>query len=569
MQDFLVKAVAVVVLLGGLIFVHELGHFLVAKLMGVKVLRFSLGFGPRLVGFQWGETEYRIAVLPLGGYVKMAGEDPSAELAPEDRGRGFLEQSPYRRLFIALAGPAMNLLLPFALFAAVIWSLNGSSAPSATVGTVIPGSPAEQAGLAPGDRIVSVEAPGQPAQPIRNFFDLVDAVTPHPEEVLVLKVERKGNELPPVPVRTLLDESSNGLEMVRRGVIGISPYYTPALAAPVAPGVAGPLQPFDLVVSAGGKPVANAPELLQALAAASCRPVDLEVVRESPRRIPGAVLADHRREKLSGVPSCAEGGPSLRVVDPLVSPAIAAVEPGGPAERAGIRRGDVVAAVNGKPVHTFNDLATVVNRELAGGKIGTFTLVDGRSVQVAAEEVRTRNDLTGKDDVRWTIGLFPDQRSLVDERSLLAGSVPVVRGPAEVARLALRQTGAQIRNLVLGIVAMVTGKISTGQMGGIIQIVQETGRAVEQGWGMFLTFMAFISVNLGLMNLLPVPVLDGGHIAQAVVEVITRRPLSLRAREIANIVGLVLLVFLFLFAFRNDINRQLEDRRPSVTEPAR
>src|SRR5512133_1556024 len=105
MPDLLLKTGSIVVLLGGLIFVHELGHFIAAKLLGVKVVRFSIGFGPRLFGFTRGETEYRIAALPLGGYVKMAGDDPSEELAPEERGRGFLEQPPWKRFVIAAAGP--------------------------------------------------------------------------------------------------------------------------------------------------------------------------------------------------------------------------------------------------------------------------------------------------------------------------------------------------------------------------------------------------------------------------------------------------------------------------------
>ncbi|HET7824870.1 MAG TPA: site-2 protease family protein, partial [Anaeromyxobacter sp.] len=108
MPDLLLKVGSIVLLLGGLIFVHELGHFFVAKALRVKVLRFSIGFGPRLFGVRRGETEYRISLLPLGGYVKMAGDDPSEEVAPADRGRGFLEQSPARRFVIAAAGPAMN-----------------------------------------------------------------------------------------------------------------------------------------------------------------------------------------------------------------------------------------------------------------------------------------------------------------------------------------------------------------------------------------------------------------------------------------------------------------------------
>src|SRR5690242_9990910 len=129
MPDALLKIGAIVLLLGGLIFVHELGHFAVAKLLGVKVIRFSIGFGPRLFGFVRGETEYRIAALPLGGYVKMAGDDPSEAPAPEDRGRGFLEQSPWRRLVIALAGPASNLIFPALVYFAVFTAQNGEPVP--------------------------------------------------------------------------------------------------------------------------------------------------------------------------------------------------------------------------------------------------------------------------------------------------------------------------------------------------------------------------------------------------------------------------------------------------------
>ncbi|HVO19791.1 MAG TPA: site-2 protease family protein [Anaeromyxobacter sp.] len=560
MPEFLVKALAVVVLLGGLIFVHELGHFLVAKLLGVKVVRFSIGFGPRLLGFDYGETEYRVSVLPLGGYVKMAGEDPTAEVAPEDRGRGFLEQRPWRRLLIAAAGPTMNLLLPFVLFGGMLLAMNGTTVAGATVGTVTPGSPAERAGLRPGDRILSVEAPGQAPRHMRQFLDLMDAVAPHPGEPLVLAVERDGKPIPPITVEAGVDEQSNGVERIRRGIIGITPFYTPARVAPTVPGAAGPLEPFDLVVSAGGVPVRSAVDLERALGAAACGPVDLEVLRERPRPLPGAVLAGYSRERLAAVPTCRGGAPTLRLVDPYVAAAIAAVDPGGPADRAGLRRGDVVTAVNGRPVHNLFDLAGVVARELSPSRPGTLTLADGRTVTVTPGEERFRDETTGREVVHATVGLSGDRRALLDEEALRAQEVRLERTVPEIAALAWKELGRQIRTMVLGIMMMFTGKISLEQVGGPIQIIKMTGEAVEQGWGMFLTLMAFISVNLGLMNLLPIPILDGGHIAQAAVESVTRRPLSLRTREIANVVGIILLVSLMVFAFKNDIVRQLQGR---------
>src|SRR5512138_513316 len=198
-SDILLKVGSIVLLLGGLIFVHELGHFLAAKLLGVKVVRFSIGFGPRLFGFVRGETEYRIAVLfMLGGYVKMAGDDPSEEVKLEDRGRGFLEQPPWRRFVIAAAGPAMNLLFPAVVYLALGLAQNGKLVPGPRVGALAPGSPAAQAGLEPGDRILSVAARGGAPRPVRYFADLRELVSPHPGEPLTFEVERDGRTLPPV-----------------------------------------------------------------------------------------------------------------------------------------------------------------------------------------------------------------------------------------------------------------------------------------------------------------------------------------------------------------------------------
>jgi len=147
--------------------------------------------------------------------------------------------------------------------------------------------------------------------------------------------------------------------------------------------------------------------------------------------------------------------------------------------------------------------------------------------------------------------------------------VTLERGAAELVAMGWRATVEQIRALLLAIVKMFTGEISSKQVGGFIQIIQVTGEAVERGLLAYLGLMAFISVNLAVMNLLPVPVLDGGHIAQSLLEMVTRRPLSVRMREIANVIGLVLLISLMAFAFKNDIVRQFEARRPAAEEPAR
>ncbi|HSN14156.1 MAG TPA: RIP metalloprotease RseP, partial [Anaeromyxobacteraceae bacterium] len=393
MPDLLLKAGSIVLLLGGLIFIHELGHFLVAKALGVKVLRFSIGFGPRILGVQRGETEYRISVLPLGGYVKMAGDDPTEQLAPEDRGRGFLEQSPWKRLAIAIAGPTANLVFPVLIYFALTAAQHGKPTTGPFIGTVAPGSPAAVAGVRPGDRILSVAAPDAPPRAVRYFSDLPDLVSPHAGEPLTFRVERDGKEIPPLTIVPVPEEERNQIETVRRGVIGVTPTYAPAVVAPARRGAAGPLEPFDLVVAAGGKPVRHLGDLARALDERRCAPVDLEVVRERPVDLPGATLSSYETVKLDAVPTCAGGGPALLAADPTVSTFVAAVTPGSPADRAGIVRGDAIASVNGAPVHSFRDV-NALGRAFKAGATVKLGLADGRTVDLVPATERYLDDLT-------------------------------------------------------------------------------------------------------------------------------------------------------------------------------
>ncbi|HET9551515.1 MAG TPA: site-2 protease family protein [Anaeromyxobacteraceae bacterium] len=539
------NVLAVAVLLGGLIFVHELGHFTVAKLLGVKVLRFSIGFGPRLLGFTRGETEYQLSALPLGGYVKMAGEDPTQEIAPEDRGRTFLEQAPWKRLAIAFAGPGMNLVFPFVIYVLLGLAQNGEPTAGPAVGTVAPGSPAAEAGLLPGDRIRRVQVPGEPPADIRWFGDLRDHVSPHPGQALTFTVER-GGQLLPLTIVPAAEDDSNAVEKRQRGIIGVTPYYPAPLVAP-AQGIASPLEPLDLVVSVGGKKVRHAGDLLAEVAAAGCRPVAMEVKRGTGKQ--------RQPRALEGVPTCLpDGAPAVVIADPTVSTYIATVDAGSPAAAAGLKRGDAIAAVNGRPVRSFREV-NAVGREFEPGKPVALALADGRTVTLVPASETVKDELTREARQKPVLGFHLEDRVGIDVGALVVEEVPLRRGLREVAALAVDQLWEVVRVTVLGIGKIFTGDISFKTVGGPIMLFSIAAEAAEQGLGTFLFQMALISVNLGLMNLMPIPVLDGGHIVTATIEGVTRRRLSLRVREVANWVGLVLILTLMVFVFGNDIMR--------------
>jgi regulator of sigma E protease len=553
-SDLLLKIGSIVLLLGGLIFVHELGHFIAAKALGVKVVRFSIGFGPRLFGFTRGETEYRIAALPLGGYVKMAGDDPTEDVKPEDRGRGFLEQPPWRRFVIAVAGPGMNLVFPVLLYLAIALAQNGEPTPGPVVGAVSPGSPAAEAGLAPGDRVLSVTTPDGVVHPIRWFADLRDTVSPYPGAPLRFDVERDGKRLAPIVIRPAREKEANPIEVRDRGVVGVTPTYASAVVAPVQPGAAGPLQPFDLVVRAGDRQVRHAGDVRAALGAASCGAVELEVLRERALGAPGVALSTYEPVVLRDVPTCLDGRPSIAVADPAISTFVASVTPAGPAEQAGLRRGDAIAAVNGKPVRSFRDLNALAP-EFQAGKPVRLSVAGGRELTLVPGEESFVDEMTKERQSRVVLGFGPDQRAVVEAQALVAEQVPLRLPFLEALEKSADHLGEVIRLTVLGIGKIMTGAISFKTVGGPIMLFSIAAQAAEEGLESFLFKMALISVNLGLMNLLPIPVLDGGHIATCLVESVTRRPLSVRTREIANLVGIVMLVVLMLFVFKNDIVR--------------
>lgn len=544
------QILSVVVLLGGLIFIHELGHFLVAKAFGVKVLKFSLGFGPKLLGFRRGETEYRLSLLPLGGYVKMAGDDPTETLAPEDRGRGFLEQRPWRRALIAFAGPAMNLIFPLVAYFAVFAFQGEAIAPH--VGQVMAGMPAAQAGLKPGDTIVEVEG-----EKIHSFTDLKRHVDPAAGKPLRMVVQRAGGALETLTVTPAPYVEADPIESVTVGKIGVLPNpAAPVIGLPLSSGPAwdAGLRTFDKVVSVGGAPVGSIEEALSAISARWSEGKPFEIVAE--RAVAAPAPAAAKGEKPAEAPKplevkatlvpAAGVGPGIESAELYVS----RVTEGTPAAKAGLQIGDKVTALDGKPIASWSEVEKA-QREKADKPFSlSWSRGDEAFSATLAQSARTENDeLRDRPVTVYTFGAAGGLPALP------APLVEVPFRPLLAAQMAFDSAWEVARKITLGIGMIVTGEIAFKNVGGPLQIYDITTQAAEQGWEVFLHTMAMISINLGLVNLFPVPVLDGGHIVQAGVEAVRRKPLSMRAREITNAVGLAMLLTLMVFALKNDVVR--------------
>jgi regulator of sigma E protease len=448
-----------IVLLLVLIFVHELGHFLAAKLVGVRVETFSLGFPPKAWSRTVGETEYQLAWLPLGGYVKMFGEDPtSAEAVPpaEER-RSYTHQKPWAKIFICLAGPVMNLVFAAFLFWGLIWAGGIKHLPP-VLGPVAPGSPAEEAGLRLDDRLLAVAG-----RPVLYFDALETSLAEGRGAPLELVVGRIG-----VPDRTVV------LIPVAREVL-------------------------DLF----GEP---------------------KTIHE--------VGLTHR-----------------------LKPVVERAASGSPAAEAGLAGGDLILAIDGRPTPDWEDVLEAIQgpRTLRGGTTRPANLKpltlrverDGRILDLIMTP-RITTGFNQKGEVTYTPMVGVESR-------LEVLTEPV--GFFRAAGLGLAETANMVGLTVKSVRKLVTGQVSAKTLGGPILIAEVTGDRAKAGWESLLNLAAFISVNLGILNLLPIPVLDGGQILFFLLEILSRRRLSLRFREAAQWVGVVCLGLLMILVFYNDINR--------------
>jgi regulator of sigma E protease len=452
-MNLLHTIVSFVVALGLLIVVHELGHYIVARWCGVKVLRFSVGFGRALVSRRLGpdQTEWVIAAVPLGGYVKMVDER-EGEVAPADLPRAFNRQPVWRRFAIVVAGPAANFLLAIALYWCLF--LSGVQEAKPVVATPESGTVAAQAGFRAGDTIRAIDG-----EPVTGWQDVR-------WRLLQLALERK-------PARIEVADSRGAIDW---------------------------------------------------------RTLDLSRVASD--EVEGDLLA-----KLG-----------LRLYRPELPPVIGKVVPGSVAARAGLASGDRIVAVNGESVPSWEALVAKVR-----GSPGRTLVLDiergGRSLRV---DLVPEGATQGAETI-GRIGAAPH----VDQEALKAYYLEIRYGPIEAAAKAIARTWEMSIFSLRMLGKMIVGEVSWRNLSGPVTIADYAGQSASLGLAPYLSFLALISISLGVLNLLPIPLLDGGHLMYYTIEVLKGSPVSERAMEIGQRAGLAVLLFLMAFAFYNDINRLL------------
>jgi regulator of sigma E protease len=547
---------AFILFIGILIFVHELGHFLFAKYFGIKVLKFSLGFGPPLIKFQRGETTYQVALLPLGGFVKMLGDSPVDEIPPEDRARSFHAVPVHQRALVAFAGPLFNLVFPVLCFFA--YYLLGPTVVSPVVGQVAVGEPADHAGLQPGDRVLAIDG-----TEVWGFDHMVELVRGRAGDPLEFRIDRAGDVFAvTIEPKETPDEDMFG-SPTTRGIIGV----TRARTEQTRVGVDGPVaarhgfRTGDRVLKAGDRAVATFADLDLALKAHAGRRMRVVVARPEPERVGALFLAQHVRPVVleidvpAGARSMAELG--LASAETFVR----GLAPSGAAYQAGLRSGDHVLAVDGRPISLYYSFVEALARsEERPTEVRIRREGREHTLSIRSERREILHEVTGKMRPYWDSGIGLGEvprmsatvqwhaggRYLTEEATLTLG---------QALYESVSQTLQVIGSITLAVFKLFTGGIAVSTIGGPVMLFQVASLAAERGLFAYLELLALISVNLGIINLLPMPVFDGGHLVFCAIEAIKRKPVSLRAREAATIVGLVLLAVLVVLVFTNDISR--------------
>ncbi|MCB0327449.1 MAG: RIP metalloprotease RseP [Bdellovibrionales bacterium] len=525
-----------ILLFGILVFIHELGHFSVAKLSGVFVERFSIGFGPAIFRKTWGETEYALCLLPLGGYVKMRGEETieseEAQAKHKNDPRSFDNQNVWTRIAIASMGPIFNLILPIILFTFLFWV--GIPKMDSTVAYVDPQQSGWAAGLRPGDRILSVEN-----KLVQSWEDLTHSIQNRGGLLTTLEILRDGSTKTLEVTPDLQPGTTAYGESMPVGKLGISPQgLVPALSV-----LEGDLleskgfEQGDYITHINGQAVSHWWQIDSMLASSA------EIRSLTARRGNEEISASFDKGQISSLRKA-----QLRVEE---------VQKDSAAEVAGLQTGDYIESLNGALLHNWTDFQKAVSESQGQSlTLGIIRGTDYIKVEVTPKESSYVHPMTKEKLLHYQVGLqsmaIPaDISTYTDQGKNFFDSI--IKGTRESWDVTV--------STVIGMGKLFTGKVSVNSLGGPISIFSMASSSYKNGgWVSFFRLMAILSITLGVLNLLPVPVLDGGHLVFYFIEVIKGSPLNMKARQWAQQIGVVMVLGLMALVFYVDINRFFVDK---------
>lgn len=547
LQSGLSAIVPFVILLGILIFVHELGHFLVARWCGVRVEVFSLGFGKKLLTYKKGDTTYALSLIPLGGYVKMFGEQNGEGISEEDKKVSFTHKNVWQRIAIVLAGPLMNFFFAILVFFTV--ALIGEDAKIPVLGDVAKDSPAYSAGFRSGDQIVSINQ-----KPITTWEDVQRTLSLKESHDLHIDVDvkREGTgESLTVSTTAKPEPNPNVLSSYEymANVEGISPYSAGTTIGVLenSPLHALGLRTGDTITSINGVKVSYWRSLEDTLAKFSAKePLTLEVMgmREGDKADKAITVTMAPMESIKAFSLASLGLESSELY-------LSRVIEGSPAQAAGLRAGDRLIKINKITLSKWEDVLNNIKSFDGKNPVALSVLREGKTIDLEITPKMTKQmTASGAEEKRYTIGISPIPNIAMPELMTLRSSNPVdalIRGTEKTWEVSVMT--------VMSFVRLFQAKISPKNIGGVISIGQAASETFKIGITQFLQMMAIISVNLFILNLLPVPVLDGGHLVFYVIELVKGAPLSMKKMEIAQQVGLAILMSLMIFALFNDFTR--------------
>lgn len=559
----LTYVIAIVTLLGGVIAVHEFGHFIFAKWAGIRVDTFSIGFGPKLFARKWGETEYCLSLIPLGGFVKIYGQDPE-ELEKDENPqpeRAFVNKNLRQKLGVLIGGPLFNYILAILIFGLLAVAGVQKLPPIAT--RVIAESPAYLAGLRSGDYISAVQG-----TPTKTFEEVAEVVAQNPEKTLTFTVVREGKQQDlPITVQKEHALTPYGEQSVAGVLEGMEPLGRESVLATTLEKHPWGFQSGDRVVQMEGSAIGSWEEMEKVLAKAlesGQKTIQFSLQRGSEKidlQSPdlSKLIRDSKKDVHAFLDLAGIYNPELIILEVMKD---------SPAEKAGVLAGDLVITANGKRVKSFDHLRGSV--QLAGetvAKKNGSNLVDGvytdslkleierkgeRKTLVSAIKSTKGKDPLGETIVTYTIGIQSAGRPLFPSNLILERTL----NPFKAIWIGTSETVNHTVMTVVGLKKLAFGEVSAKTVGGPIMIGKLAGDTLaSRGWRDFLRVMAIISISLGVFNLIPIPILDGGHIVFAVVESIRGRPLSQQVQQTFLKVGLSLILVLMVFALYNDISR--------------